>query len=78
MADRLLRLARVKAHKALDWAWQTNRMTRTEAYRKLAEVLEISPEEADAKAHIAMLDKDQCRKVIKAFNALRPWKMPHH
>lgn len=77
MAGRELRLLRRKAHKALDWAWQFGGMSRTAAYRKLAEVLGISSKYFEKDAHIARLDEDQCRVVIASFNKMRPWKMPH-
>ena len=72
MADRKLRLKRVKAHKAFDWAWESKRLTRTEAYELLADVLGVSRDDA----HIGMLDLEDCQKVIDAFNSFRPWKVP--
>ena len=73
MAGQSLRSVRVKAHRAFDWAWKSKRLSRTEAYGLMADILELP----DRLSHIAMLDKDQCRKVIDAFNSFRPWKMPH-
>lgn len=73
MADRDLRYRRVKAHKAFDWAWTSKRLSRTEAYELLADVLGVTKDEA----HIGMLDLEQCQKVIDAFNSFRPWKTPH-
>jgi len=52
-------------------------MSRTEAYRKLADILGIPPELFEKDAHIARLDEEQCQVVIDAFNGLRPWKTPH-
>lgn len=73
MADRELRFRRVKAHKAFDWAWKSGRLTRSEAYELLADLLGLSKEDA----HIGLMNLEQCQMVIKKFNSFRPWKMPH-
>ena len=73
LADRNLRNQRVRAHRAFDWSWKSNKMTRHESYELMAELLEVDFKSA----HIGKLDLGQCQKVIKKFNSFRPWKMPH-
>jgi len=71
LANAELRRMRVKAHNAFDWFWKSGQITRGQAYELLAEHLKL---ESD-KAHIGMLDTDQCRSVIDYFSQ-RPWKRP--
>ena len=69
-----LRLLRRRAHSALDWHWKRKGgVSRDEAYRMLAEVLEAPFGEA----HIGSCNEEQCRLIVQVFNGLRPWKMPH-
>ena len=60
LADYKLRRARNKAHASFDPLWQKGGMKRTEAYKWMAEVMDLPRE----KAHIAMFDVDQCNKLI--------------
>ena len=71
LADAELRRMRTKAHKAFDWFWKSGQVNRDEAYRLLAEHLNLDYD----KAHIGMLDANQCRTVVKFFGG-RPWKTP--
>ena len=70
MADGHLRVMRRKAHAALDWAWKSKKMSRSEAYRKLGEHLELKPK----RTHIGMFNLEQCQATIDLFKAMRPWK----
>lgn len=62
MADVATRDARFRAHNALDplWRGRSRRMTRDEAYRWMANVLDIDYD----RAHISMLTEAQCEIVI--------------
>lgn len=60
LANAELRQAKTKAHIAFDPIWRTGRMTRSDAYRWLAEKLGISIDEC----HIGMFDVEQCEKVV--------------
>lgn len=71
-ADAATRAARVKAHQALDRLWKSGTMSRAAAYRWLATVLELPPEEA----HIAKLDAAQCARVVQAFERFKPDGIP--
>lgn len=71
MAGALLRGLRKTAHRELDHFWKSGQISRSEAYRLLAEQLDLSPEEA----HIGMLNEEQCRSVVEFFGE-RPWKRP--
>ena len=62
LANELLRALKIHAHCAFDKLWRTSTMTRTQAYRWLAEQLDIP----DSKCHIGMFDGEQCRRAIKA------------
>ena len=59
LANADLRKAKVNAHNALDPYWQDGRMTRTEAYRRLAELMDIPIEEC----HIGEFTLEQCERV---------------
>ena len=72
MAGPDLRAARMRAHKSFDWIWKTKKKTRHEAYAMLQEFLGLPPE----RAHIGMLDVEQCHRVVQHFRAMRPYKTP--
>ena len=61
LADKALRRAKVAAHNAFDPLWQVGPMTRSEAYRWLAEALGVAP----ADCHIGLFDLQQCQRVIQ-------------
>lgn len=54
-------IARMLAHDALDWHWKTKRMTRSEAYARLAKEMRLSASEC----HIEQLSPAQCGDVIR-------------
>ena len=55
---------RSSAHRIFDEIWKMNYMSRTSAYKMLAEKLKISKE----RCHIAMFDEEMCLKVLKISN----------
>jgi len=59
-ADKETRQARIAAHHAFDRLWTEHGWTRGQAYAWLADLLALPPEEA----HIAMLNKAMCMRVI--------------
>lgn len=67
LANAELRKAKQKAHLALDPLWKSGIMTRTEAYKKVAEAIGVSM----ANMHIGMLDVDGCKAVVAACNRFK-------
>ena len=61
VANEVLRLKRMEAHRVFDALWKSGRMTRTGAYRWLAGELHLRPD----RAHIGGFEMDQCQKVIE-------------
>jgi len=61
LADARTRRARMKAHKAFDPIWEKTPFTRTQAYRWLAEKLDMTADEC----HIARFDVETCKKVVE-------------
>jgi len=62
LANAELRRAKMDAHKAFDSTWKSGALSRSQAYRWLAESLEIPADEC----HIGMFDVEACHKVIEA------------
>lgn len=62
LADEELRRAKMDAHRAFDPLWKSGRLSRSDAYRRLAEDLGIPI----GNCHIGMFDVETCRAVIKA------------
>lgn len=60
VANEVLRLKRMETHQVFDAFWKRRGMTRTAAYKWLAEQMKL-PEE---KAHIGGFEMDQCQQVI--------------
>ena len=60
VANEVLRLKRVETHRAFDSFWKQRHMSRTRAYKWLAEQMGLSEEET----HIAAFEMDQCQRVI--------------
>lgn len=60
VANETLRLKRIETHQVFDRFWRQRGMSRTAAYRWLAETMKL-PEK---KAHIGGFEMDQCQKVI--------------
>lgn len=65
LADAELRKMKKAAHGAFDPIWKTNRMKRKQAYRWLAEKLNIPPEQC----HIGMFDVATCKRVVEICQA---------
>lgn len=62
LADKPLRRARMTAHAAFDPLWQSERMSRSEAYAWLAKALGLPPE----RTHIGLFTTEQCAAVVQA------------
>ena len=60
LANAELRRAKMAAHAAFDPWWKSGRMTRREAYQKLASLMSMDPKDA----HIGMFDVEQCKTVV--------------
>ena len=60
-ADVETRQARIKAHNAFDKLWQSGKMSRIKAYRKLAKVLRLKIKDT----HIGQFDKKMALKTQK-------------
>ena len=56
----LTKHARMKAHKAFDQLWKKMGMSRTDAYRWLQTIMDLSPDEA----HIGRFSEEQCEDLL--------------
>lgn len=65
VANEVLRLKRMETHRIFDAHWKRRHMTRTEAYRWLAEELCLPK----GHAHIGGFEMDQCQRVIDLCRA---------
>lgn len=61
MANHNLREMRKRTHAAFDPLWKSRRMTRSQAYKWMADVMNLP----DEKAHIGMFDEKQCFELLK-------------
>jgi hypothetical protein len=61
LANKELRKWKISAHAAFDPLWKFGRLSRTEAYARLAKSLGIRKSEA----HIGMFDVPTCQKVVE-------------
>ena len=61
-ADGATKAMRIAAHEVFDALWKDGRMTRSEAYAWMGEVMGLGPDEA----HIGRFDKATCTRLIKA------------
>lgn len=61
LANAELRAAKMRAHAAFDPMWRRQKLRRSEAYRRLADFLGITPREC----HIGMFDVAQCARVVE-------------
>lgn len=61
LANRNLREMRKRTHAAFDPLWKTNRMSRSQAYKWMQDVMGLPAE----KAHIGMFDEKQCLELLK-------------
>ncbi|MCM1297763.1 MAG: DUF3268 family zinc-finger domain-containing protein [Muribaculaceae bacterium] len=60
LANEVLRLKRMETHQVFDGFWRSNGMTRTAAYKWLAERMGLT----EAQTHIGGFEMDQCQQVI--------------
>ena len=60
VANEVLRLKRVETHRIFDAFWESRGMTRTAAYKWLAERMELPGEQA----HIGGFEMEQCQKLV--------------
>ena len=60
VANEVLRLKRIETHQAFDSFWKQRHMSRTAAYKWLAEKMDLPMETA----HIGGFEMDQCQKAI--------------
>lgn len=61
LADKALRKAKTEAHAAFDPSWKSGYMSRTKAYRWLADQLGIQARDC----HIGQFDVAMCMKVVE-------------
>lgn len=59
MANRMLRRLRIRAHASFDRLWQSNFMSRWNAYKWLADSMGLDTKET----HIGMFNEEQCNRV---------------
>lgn len=60
LANARLRKARLLAHDAFDAIWKRKLLSRSEAYKELANYMELHPSET----HIGMFDERQCELTV--------------
>ena len=72
LANAKLRLLRRNAHNVFDRWWKSGRMTRTEAYRELSQLMDLDTE----RTHIAMMDAEECKRLLEIRQAKNKWKTP--
>jgi hypothetical protein len=72
LANKELRQAKMAAHTAFDPIWQSEEMTRSEAYAWLATTLGISLDDC----HMGMFDVDTCERVVEACEKRVALQMP--
>lgn len=65
-ADRETKQFRIQAHEIFDRWWHSRNMKRSEAYRAMQRLMDLSPDQA----HIAMFDKEQCQQLIARIDAI--------
>ncbi len=61
VANEVLRLKRMETHQVFDAFWKKRGMSRTKAYRWLAEQMGLP----EAKAHIGGFEMEQCQQLIE-------------
>ena len=61
VANEMLRLKRMEAHRVFDDSWRSRHMSRTQAYKWLSQQLRIPLK----RTHIGGFEMDQCQKVIE-------------
>lgn len=61
-------IARGTAHAKFDRIWKTGRLSRSDAYRWLAEQMQLPAEEA----HMELFTVEQCQEVVRRVNLAFP------
>jgi phage nucleotide-binding protein len=61
LANKNLRDMRMRTHAAFDPLWKSKKMSRSKAYKWMAEVMELPGD----KAHIGMFDENQCLELLR-------------
>jgi len=64
LATESMRRARIKAHAAFDGWWKREGIKRSQAYKKLSEVMG-----SKRHAHIGHMDEAECQRVIQEFGS---------
>lgn len=67
LANKLLRVWKMRAHEAFDPLWKNKVMRRGEAYAWLSKQLELDKDDC----HIGMFDVDMCKKVVMVCSESR-------
>ena len=67
LANKELRAWRIRAHANLDPLWKSGRMSRKSVYKILQDAMQLSK----GQAHIAMLDIEECKEVIRICKELQ-------
>ena len=73
VANEVLRLKRRETHQVFDALWKELGMSRTQAYKWLANRMELS----ERNAHIGGFEMDQCQQVIELCKAPAGRWRPH-
>lgn len=61
LANKELRDWRIKAHNEFDFLWKSKKMSRSKAYKFLADKMNLKPKDC----HIGMFNIEQCKELIK-------------
>jgi hypothetical protein len=67
LADMETRKWRLQAHNFFDILWEHNHVGRTEAYRWLADEMNMTKDEC----HMGMMDAEQCKEVVRCIPAIK-------
>ena len=65
MANKTLRDLRIKTHNSFDPMWRKGRLTRNQAYSRLANLMNIEK----YKCHISMFSEEECEKAISLLRS---------
>lgn len=61
LVDRETHASRIKAHDAFDRLWKNGGLSRTEAYRRLADAMRM----ATGECHISLMSAEQAKEVVR-------------
>ena len=67
VADKDLRILKSQTHDVFDYLWKSRKMSRKEAYARLAKDLKIEVE----LCHVGLFDTEMCKKAIEASRVIR-------